>query len=239
MTFNYELINKVLEAIFPLPDEFGMITINDGYDQEEPIDYDYIYDSVIKIDKDAEINYGMSKLVICSPNFGGVVIKIPFNGYLIRDYDDNECEQDSWYDFYGADGSDPSDYCLTEYEKYQQLKKVGLQCFVTKTIFFKTICGVRVFLQEEVIAENDDYEMRSASQKSQKLARDWWAQGILHISFEWIANCLDKYGESKTKKFLDYCNKVDLSILGDTHCGNYGYRKNGTPCLLDFSDYND
>lgn len=237
MTFNYELVNKIVEAIFPLPDKFG--TIDDcGDTDEDPTGYDDIYNAAIKIDKDIQIEYGITKLVITSPNFGGVVIKIPFNGYFVR-YNQEE-EDFTWCGFCYAEGTDCSDYCLSEYEKYCQLKARGLSCFITKTVFFRTICGVRVFLQEYVIPENDDYEVREPSLKSLRLADKWRKERKFYmIDSEWVANCLDKYGESKTEKFLNYCNTVDPSILEDAHCGNYGYRPNGTPCILDFSNFLD
>ena len=54
-----------------------------------------------------------------------------------------------------------------------------------------------------------------------------------------LANCLDKYGKSKVKRFLHYCANIDPDILEDIHDGNFGYRKDETPCLLDYSNFND
>lgn len=232
MTFNYDNINKVLQAIFPLPEKFGLIQ-NDGIGTSEFEDIEFNLQSA---DPAAFLNHGASKLVIISPSFGDVVIKIPFNGYYEEDDESGELH---WFDFEWAAGSDSSDYCLTEYEKYNKLKVYGLDCFVAKTFYYKTIDGIRIFLQEHVIPENDLCLSYTPSAKSKKLADKWQNEGMFYIDSEWIANCLDKYGQSKVKRFLDYCANIDLDILEDTHCGNFGYRTNGTPAILDYSNYLD
>lgn len=232
MVFNYELINKILEAIFPLPEHFGIIT-NEDY---KPINFNKIYTSIKKIDKKANLYYGMSKLVISSPNFGGVVIKIPFNGYF--ESSKNKKNIYHWFYFNGAEAADFSDYCLAEYQKYLQLKKKNLHCFVAKTILFKKINNTRIFIQEYALPEEDNYKsIEKPSKESKKLADKLYHSYDISIDSEWIAFCLDKYGISKTKKFLNYCNLVDLSILMDASYDNYGYRKNKTPCIIDFSDF--
>ena len=55
----------------------------------------------------------------------------------------------------------------------------------------------------------------------------------------WIANCIDKYGQSKVERFLNYCENIDPDLLEDVHSGNYGYREDGTPAILDFSNFLD
>ena len=232
MTFNHKLIDRVLEAIFPLPKEFGVICYDN--DETEPINFSFFQDAVWSIDPDANVCFGMSKIVIISPNFGNVVIKIPFNGYYMEK--NMECSLE-WNPFHWAASSDPKDYCLAEFEKYNKLKTYGLDCFVAKIMFYREICGVRVFLQERVIPENDSYCTRKPSRKSQDLANKWFDEGKIYIEPEWIANCLDKYGKSKVERFLYYCANIDLDILEDIHEGNYGYRNNETPCILDYSNY--
>lgn len=233
MTFNHNLINKFLEAIFPLPQEFGVVW--DDY-ENMPIDFPFFKKSINNVDPDASIFFGASKIVICSPNLKNVVIKIPFNGYFIETEENGECDRD-WYPFEWATGSDTSDYCLAECEKYHRLKAYGLDCFVAKTFHYKTIDGVRIFLQEKVIPENNLYTIKKPSKKSQELANKWHKEGKIYIKPEWIASCLDKYGESKVERFLHYCTNIDLDILEDLHSGNFGYRNNETPCILDYSNY--
>lgn len=235
MTFNHKLVDEFLEAIFPLPEEFGVICCNDD-DESEPVDFSFFQEAIWDVDPDAIVCFGMSKIVIISPNLGNVVIKIPFNGYYMENDIDGNLE---WNPFCWAAGSDPKDYCLTEFEKYNRLKTYGLDCFVAKVIFYKEMCGVRIFLQEQVIPENDSYCTRRPSRKSQDLANKWYDEGKFYIEPEWIANCLDKYGKSKVERFLYYCANIDPDILEDVHSGNFGYRGDETPCILDFSNYSD
>lgn len=232
MTFNHKKIDQILNMIFPLPEEFG-VQLFDNFDCE-PIDFCRIKHSISKVDSNAFIEFGMSKLVIISPNIGNVVIKIPFNGYFEEDPDTGEI---FWNPFEGASGSDFSDYCLTEYEKFKDLKFYGLNCFVAKTLFYKTIDGVRIFLQEKVVSKAESCGGPCASENSKKLANKWYKEGKFDIDPSWIANCLDRYGKSKVEKFLCYCSAIDFDILDDIHSGNFGYRDNGTPVILDFSNY--
>ena len=226
MTFNHNAVDKILTAIFPLPEEFGLD--NDT----KPINFSLIQNQIKTVDACAHINFGISKMAIISPNFNNIVIKIPFNGEF-----DNNAE---WLPFEWASGSSSSDYCLAEYEKYCRLKTYGLDCFVAKTIKYKTIDNVRIFIQEKVIPQEDTYSLDFIpSLKSKELARRWQEEGQSIFDTFWFANCLDKYGQSKVQRFLYYCNNIDLDILEDTHEGNYGYRENGTPVILDYSSFSD
>lgn len=224
MTFNHNAVDKILTAIFPLPEEFGLD--NDT----KPVNFSLIQNQIKTVDACAHINFGISKMAIISPSFNNVVIKIPFNGEF------NEYAE--WLPFEWANGSSSSDYCLAEYEKYCRLKTYGLDCFVAKTIKYKTIDNVRIFIQEKVIPEEDTCSLDFIpSLKSKELARRWQEEGQSIFDTFWFANCLDKYGQSKVQRFLYYCNNIDLDILEDTHEGNYGYRENGTPVILDYSNF--
>lgn len=229
MTFNNKIIDEILNSIFPLPEQFGLI------DNNEPIDIDYLEDTIRKVDNSAYIEYGASKMVIISPNFGNVVIKIPFNGHFEETYyGDLE-----WYPFEYATGSNISDYCLAEYEKYKKLKTYGLDCFVAKVIYYKTLYGKNIFLQEFVDPLSEIWKSPLPSDNSKDIAEKWKEERKFRIDTEWIANCIDKYGESKVKRFLHYCSNIDLDIFRDIHRGNFGYRKNDTPAILDFSSYEE
>ena len=232
MTFNRDFINKILDSIFPLPEEFGLI------DNEEPIDFEIIQDKVFNVDPAANIFFGASKMVIVSPTIGDVAIKIPFNGSF--EYDYSSSEDTIWTPFLFVPGSKEYDYCLAEYEKYEKLKIYELDCFVAKTIFYKTLYNVNIFLQELVTSVAEIYENYPlASDNSRKTAKEWYIEGRFNIDPEWIANCIDTYGESKVKNFLYYCTDIDEDILNDAHSNNYGYRKDNTPVILDYSNFLD
>lgn len=242
MNINFENINKVLDAIFPLPPEFGVEDSCNGSSEEPALAE--IEHKIFKADPQAFIRHGISKLVLISPNFGNVVIKISFKGTRCERYflSDSENEE-TYYEYYteftefsGASERDSSDYCLLEYEIYNTLKHYSFNCFAVKTIFYKIIEGTRIFLQEMACPEEDCDESFDISEKSEKTALRWRHECFTFMDTNWIAACIDKYGERKTKKFLEFAEKNNL--LYDMHDGNYGYRKGGYPVLIDFSDYN-
>lgn len=236
MIFNYTLMNKILETICPLPENLGLIYLMEDESEEESEFFLSLKKKIRKLDSTAIIQYGASKIAISSKNLGDFVIKISFNGWF---EEDEETKELYWNDFNGAAGSDSSDYCLTEYEKYCTLKEEGLGCFVAKTFYYKEIDDThRIFLQEKVIPKNDMWYTLKPSLKSSKIAKELKKKEYFCIDTDWIANCIDIYGEQKVNKFLYYCNNIDIDILNDAHDGNFGYRKNGTPVILDYSNFN-
>ena len=224
MTFDYNLVNKFLDVITPFPEDFG-------YKSEQIKE---MRKKISEIDFQAKLEYGVSKMVIISPSLKNIVIKIPFKGQYLHN---------QWSDFYWAPSTeDNSDYCLAEYEKYKKLKSLNLDCFVAKTMYYKTIDGVRIFIQEKAISEDDSWleSFRKPSKKSQKIARQFSKERITgDLTVSWVAKCLDAYGEDKVREFLKYCDEVDSDILEDSHSGNYGYRLDKTPVIFDFSNYLD
>ena len=237
MIYNHQKIDAILDAITPLPEEFGVI-VND-YNGSEPVDFfDFQY-HILKVDPEADIRFGMSKFIII-PSDSNVVIKIPFNGIFEEreDEDGNYEEELSWIPFYFGGGENSDDYCSTEYEKFLNLKKENLNCFVADTIFYKTISNFKVFLAEFVTPLEDETNSPEPSKNSVKIA-DTLNKTIRRINTTWLANCIDCYGEEKVQQFLTFC-KSDPDILADMHYGNFGYRKSdNTPCILDYSNFQD
>lgn len=248
LKINFENINKVLEAISPLPEDFGVH--NSSSEVEEEWILEEIYERAFQADHYISIKHGISKLVLISPNFGDVVVKIPFNGsfkeetfysYHSSNSANKYCDTNDWkncfYPFTGASGRDRSDYCLLEYELYRKMKKASFSCFAVKTIFYTIINEVRIFLQEAAtpLEDADKDDLAIVSEKSRKIATKWRDQDVTYMDKEWIAACIEKYGEKKTKKFIQYAE--DNFLFCDMHDGNYGYRKGGYPVLIDFCDF--
>lgn len=238
MVYNRNLVDGIVKAIFPLPERFGL-TVDFDWGETILKELDDIKKKILRVDPEVEVRFGMSKIVFISPNLKGVVIKIPFNGYFLKTEKDND-DSYEWYPFESAPGTDSSDYCYTEYEKYLELKNIGLSQFVAETEYFKAIDEVKIFVQEKVISSADNEYDYNASFNSKQIATEWDKDNIFSFSdTEWIANCIDKYGEEKTKNFLFYCTNEDTDICEDAHHHNYGYRANGTPAFLDYSNYLD
>lgn len=239
MNINYSFVDEILDAIFPLPEKFGI-----GADMDKVENIETILQR--DINEDIRVCHGISKMVILAPALGDIVIKIPFNGQYSYGYRSGPCRHSSkWVGksefgdpiefeyFSGAGGSDEMDYCLAEYEKYEDLKDFGLDIFVAKTSFYKVKDGVRIFLQERANAVEDSIATPRPSEKSVKTAQGWSD----YMNLDWVANCIDRYGEEITERFLNYALTNDEDILGDMHDGNFGYRDDGTPVLLDFCDF--
>lgn len=231
MNINYSLVDKILKTLFPLPEDFG--TKDDFEESYDPFGYYDILNRIEKADPEANVSYGATKLVIYSPSLGDVVIKIPFNGQ----YD----EEDYFIPFYHAHAEDTSDYCLSEYEKYRTLFLHGLECFLARTILYAVWGNTRVFLQEFVREINctDLQKIHHSSAKSKELVKSLIGNKRCPFNRDWLAQCIDNYGYSKVIDFLAYCENVDKDILQDMHGGNYGYRTNGTPAILDYCGYYD
>lgn len=236
MNYNHQIIDELIKAVTPIPCEFGVIV--DDISQNEPVNFYNISNRVLGIDPEAEICFGMSKLVII-PSDSNVVIKIPFNGM----YDEDEDYELIWCDFYGAAGSIPDDYCQSEYEKYLALKEQHLECFVAETEFYTKVDHTNIFIAENVTSFNDLYQETapSPSKKSNDTAEQLRKnKRLYYLDTTWLANCIDFYGEEKVEQFLQYCKNVDPDITADIHGGNFGYRKSdNSPCILDYSNFDD
>lgn len=244
MNINYSFVDEILDAIFPLPEKFGI-----GADMDKVENIETILQR--DINEDIRVCNGISKMVILAPALGDIVIKIPFNGqYTYGERFGPRRHSSKWVDeseegvpiefeyFSGAGGSDETDYCLAEYEKYQNLIASCLDIFVAQTLFYKIKNGVRIFLQERVNPVEDSIATPRPSEKSIKAAKRYSNDSAyVYMDCNWIANCIENYGEEITEKFLSYATDIDEDILGDMHDGNFGYRDDGTPVLLDFCDF--
>lgn len=240
--FNKHIVNLILEKIFPLPKNFG-ITLEEGGESVEPTAYWNIRRKLMSIDPMIELYFGVSKLVIDSTLLPNIVIKIPFNG--LYEYEFNErtgkFSELVWKPFTGATFISPSDYCLKECEKFNELKKEKLHCFIAETHLFKTVDNINIFIQEKIRRLKEVHDIPKASKETKKIIQNLYANGDLDIDINtiWFAKSINDYGENKVKHFLDYCNNIDFDILEDIHDDNIGYRLNGTPCIFDYSSFND
>ncbi len=238
MNFNATLARKLVEAVFskfPEDYRFGPVETLDC----DPVSFPVIKRAITKVDNDAKIFYGISKLVIVSKNIGNYVIKIPFNGMYIETYDDEQESSVEWEDYSNADSPTGWNYCDAEWRKYRALKAAHLDCFVSKTYPFITIEGFKCFIQEMAIAkrEYEDEREEEFSKKSYDKANRLNYEYDTYIDAEWLALCIDKFGVNKVIKFLKYATTIDEEIIQDLHAGNYGLRPNGTPCILDFASF--
>lgn len=134
------------------------------------------------------------------------------------------------------------DYCSVEEEYYEMATEEGLEDF-----FARTYCvnpdwrDCPVYVQEkvrDVFAEKGSNSSHSSEEveTTRSKVSSWGYDGRLALTF--ICDLILAYGEEKTKKFLDFLNR-ESSNLNDLHQNNYGYRLDGTPCLIDYSGFHD
>lgn len=257
MNFDRNVVDKMINTLPPILGEtpFGLLIDEDDRSApENPICFNEIQEQILDIDGEAEIKYGVSKLVIITSLLKDTVIKIPFQGVYYKHYDDYDKKHKDIVYFdedlyeYGftpfsyARSKDRTNYCEVEWERYKKLKKMNLDKFVAETAFYTILSnGIKVYLQEKAYSNKDDpnWTKRRSTQKSHNLARHWSEDEGITINTEWIGLCIDKYGEEKTKAFLDYCNYKDPIIISDCHDGNIGYRGDGTPLIIDYSGFED
>lgn len=220
MVFDKDYVDFILEQIFPLNYENFFSDKCFGTLQKK----------IAEIDKNIKLEKGLTKCVIIPPG-ASFVIKMPFKGTIFGK---------SVSLFSGANAEDRSDYCLAEYNKYLSLKDVSLEKFVAKTYYYKTIDGIRIFIQEKIIPldNNNTSQHYFNSKDSFNLAEKTLDEyGIYDIDTEWMGACFEVYGYDKVIEFIEFCTYTDTDLIEDMHEGNYGYRENGEPALLDFSGY--
>lgn len=244
-------IFKVLEKY--LPENFGKV-LDDDY----IVNIIEIEDELWKIDHTVRFYSGVSKLAIVAESLGEVAIKVPFNGcyeyseeyydYQHSDEYDYADDEEEWdFDrkyffeyFCGGGGKCNDDYCAEEYAAYKELKELGYEKFVAETELLGGINGMYILVQEFVTSMNDFDKKIINSKKSvetsKRIREDYVSAN--NVDDDWVAACIEHYGEELSEKFFNYTEEDGYSILADAHWGNYGYREDGSPCVLDFSDYN-
>lgn len=176
---------------------------------------------------------GASKLVII-PADKDFVIKIPCK----YEYDGDEDTYKGACKF-GPDGEVLDfgwNYCGLEEAIYQAAVKAGIEKLFAETIYIGVYDGYPIYIQEKCKIFNDirnteDYPEKS-KKKSLKLCRDnnWYC-----FNEYWLSDVLDYYNTDnefmKLNKFIESYN------ISDLHFGNVGYRYDGSPVLIDYSDF--
>ena len=237
------MINKnVLKDLFSkitIPSQFGGDIDGEDYTNIDEWVSDIINKN--KLNNSIEYRHGVSKAVFIFNNLN-FVIKIPFNGSWECEYgldkDSDRVVEISrdWYDFI------TEDYCEKELSKYTKAKEKGLEIFFAAVDNF-TLSENRkpIYIQEKVIPfyEYEKENKISITEEHEMLARRLRCDFHSRLFDSWIAAAIKYYGFDLTKKFLSFIEKEDYEIGADLHSGNYGFRENGTPCLLDYSGWEE
>lgn len=254
MRYNRDIAMRIFSVLEKhLPENFGKVQ-----DDDFIVNMDEIEGRIWAIDHTVKFYSGASKLAIVAESLGKVAIKIPFNGYYeysdeyydyrrSDEYDYTDDEEEWGFDrkyyfekFCGGGGKNNNDYCAEEYATYKELKELGYEQFVAETELLGGVNGMYILVQELVTSMNDYCKKIVNSQRSietsKRIREDYSSAN--NVNDDWVAACVEHYGEELSDKFFNYTEEDGYSILADAHWNNYGYREDGSPCILDFSDYN-
>ena len=183
------------------------------------------------------IDYGVSKVVVIPENYNWV-LKTPLKGKEYYSYDEEEEEDYISFEFYcNADAPDSSDYCWDELLRIQEAQQAGFGKLFPVTEFLCKNNDRRYYLQEKVHPANSGFKT-NPSKESVTRARKMDAQ-FKYCSSEWRAAVIEYYGYDFWINFVNWDEKQCSRILTDMHHGNYGYRDDGSPVILDASGFDD
>lgn len=162
------------------------------------------------LNENFKIYHGVTKVVIVPKNRGArYVLKIPIGEY---------------------------DYCEVEVKNYRRAEEEGLSnLFTSIDVFDSDNYSFPVYIQEKVRARNEDPDgdydgdcdcWESLSEESTDSIQNLDMSGVL------VDELIYSYGVILTEMFISFCER---EIINDVHGGNYGYRRDGSPVVYDYS----
>ena len=237
MDFNKELIDKIINVIV-IPRRFGA-----DCDEEYCEIANSIQEILDKREIEAEVAFGCTKLVIIPKN-SNCVIKIPFNGELSWNYDEDEYDFEPFHyaneDLQLEDGED-WDYCENEVAKYENAVKAGFGDFFLDTRLYCYKSGSMtypIYTQKKATAGAFSHEAKYSKatltyvEDSRKQDKFRW----LGDYTDWICAAIEKYGIKKVSSFVEYLHENRMDA--DLHSANIGW-DNDRPVILDWAGFRD
>ena len=219
---------RKIVSVLDLPEQFGCD--DGGFDT-------YFIESQIEdvVDGDFFVSNGVTKVVIIVDDLP-FVIKIPFNGQCERVWiDEYNCDDGTWYPFYRAGGKSRWDYCETEFEYTVAIQNEGYEMFIPDMMYLCNVDGYNVYVQEKVLPLCENRNTYGATDASLEKAKNCKR----YFDIEWSARAIDIYGFDAFVEFCEWAEDELPQMMEDMHSGNYGYRENGDPILLDLSGFCD
>ena len=212
-----------------VPEEFGTDDVDDVTDSMEVV----AEQLGIKYEDYA---YGVTKFVIFANE--EEVYKIPFNGEFSYCYDSDESDEGEYvFDEFQY----VHDYCALEADVYDEAVMEDIEKMFAETRFVGyTKDRTPLYASERIVTFMfDDDKIKKASNegrsKLEKMRKDGTPLSC-RIDGNWLANAIDCYGEEYVERTLQFLHDKGID---DFHSGNMGYRKDGTPCFIDYSGFNE
>lgn len=211
--------------------------IPEGFGPDEE-DYDYIipddFQTVIdQLPKNVYTKWGISQFVIIKDDWD-MVAKIGFNGWHVwEDYSEN-----THFQPYNIN------YAQKSFHLYQEAQKRGIDPIFAEMVILGNAGDSTVYLQEKVKCDfASSWETGDCKRKfsddshdyvvmRRRVGRGAWRM----FESDWLAQAIDYYGKELVENLMFFLEEYRIY---DFHEGNYGYREDGTPVLIDWADFSE
>lgn len=216
-----------------IPNEMG---IYEESGELSPAAQNYV-DKVLHLAKEMNINiiydHGVSQLAFIIEETNEV-IKVGFDG-MIEEWDEwNEDEGDYiWHEEYSPFDID---YCSKAYEIYNLASEAGLENLFAKMDILGVNFNNQTIWTQTYVTSISDGGKSSTKPSKNSLDKAKEISQKIHVPFqsEWCAAVIENYGIEIFNQLLSFINEQNIC---DLHTGNYGYTREGLPCILDYSSW--
>lgn len=202
-----------------------------GIDEDsiETSDVEYVIEQVEEAGSTCV--WGASKFVIFVDD-ENIVVKIPFNSKLHYDYNTLEPLEE------GEDGclyEMIPNYCEKESCVYKDAEVAGIPYFFAKTEFAGyTDDWTPYYISERVVPF--DWAKNGKTRVNTKERQQIYAYAckVSSLNESWINTACDFYGEDAVSRLISF---IEEEGINDLYEYNIGFRKDGSPCIFDYSGY--
>lgn len=191
-----------------------------------------------------ELCRGATKVVIRPVN-ADYVIKLNITGTYLTE---EECEIAGLkYPYIDRHSS----YDTLDYENaiYEELPD-ELRSIIKPNIYLGEYCGISIYIQEKIkyTYQEDSYSAEIRFSEISDNKKDFiktvltkskpagWSKNSTLFPEEFVADMVSKFGEKKTEKIL---MQLKDSCIYDLNFYNFGYDKEGFPCLFDIGGFQE
>ena len=218
--------NKLKDLIIPA--DFG----TDDYDDEDTPGMEFVFDQLPSF---VETAWGCTQFVIIDPDDrNNYVVKIPFSGMYNNDEDGYPTD---FHPFTFC-----KDYATRSYDLYCDAEDAEVDAIFAKLDFFgRTKNDIPLYVQEKVVTfDYDEADHPSSEDSHKKYAEKTSGINVDYywrtLPMTWLCAAIDYYGEEFLEMFFEFCENHNLH---DFHHANIGWRKDGSPCVLDWAGFQD
>ena len=209
-----------------IPDNFG--PDEEDFDGIIPEDFQTVFD---QLDASVQTKWGISQFVIMKREWDKVV-KIGFRGWYLWDND----REDTYFQEYFTNYADKA------FNLYEEAEEWGIAPIFAGMELLGSNGSYNVYLQErvkcdfaEAWATGDVNRVSSDNSRTYVESKMRTEMGIWrNFDLNWLAQAVDCYGKELVEDTMAFLREHRIY---DFHDGNYGYREDGTPVIIDWADF--